>query len=92
MNDEGQHGVYLAGPSPCVERIGDAFLFSGVLPAQDTVCGTTRLPRDKKVYTFKGPLDGKSHSIASTPSAARPGSPNEVVRRARVEAARLSRG
>ena len=33
VNDEGQHGVYLAGPSPCVERIGDAFLFNGVLPA-----------------------------------------------------------
>jgi len=37
-------------------------------------------------------LDGKSYSIASRPSSARPGSPNEVVRRARVEAARLSRG
>ena len=92
VNDEGQHGVYLAGPSPCTERVGDAFLFNGVLPAKDKVCGTTHLPRDKKVYAFKGPLDGKSYSIASRPSSARPGSPNEVVRRARVEAARLSRG
>ncbi len=64
VNDEGQHGVYLAGPSPCAERIGDAFLFNGVLPAEDKVCGTTPLPRDKKVYALKGPLDGKSYSIA----------------------------
>ena len=92
MNDEGQHGVYLAGPSPCVERIGDTFLFSGVLPAEDKVCGTTPLPRDKKVYALKGPLDGKSYPLADTPRSARPGSPNEVVRRARVDAARLSRG
>ena len=92
VNDEGQHGVYLAGPSPCTERVGDAFLFNGVLPAKNKVCGTTHLPRDKKVYAFKGPLDGKSYSIASQPSSARPGSPNEVVRRARIEAARLSRG
>jgi hypothetical protein len=89
VNDEGQHGVYLNGPSPCAERIGDAFLFTGVLPAKDKVCATTRLPRDKKVYVLKGPLNGHSYSIAS---AARPGPPNEVVRRARVEAARLSRG
>jgi pimeloyl-ACP methyl ester carboxylesterase len=92
VSDEGQHGVYLAGPSPCVERIGDAFLFNGLLPAEDKVCGTTPLPRDKKVYALKGPLDGKSYSLAATPPSARAGSPNEVVRRARLEAARLSRG
>ena len=56
------------------------------------VVGTTPLPRDKKVYALKGPLDGKSYSLAATAPSARSGSPNEVVRRARVEAARLSRG
>ena len=73
VNNEGQHGVYIDGSSPCVERIGDEFLFGGVLPAKDKVCGTTPLPRDKKVYSLKGPLNGKSYRWMH--SAARPGSP-----------------
>ena len=92
VDNEGQHGVYIDGPSPCTEKVGDAFLFNGMLPATDKICGTTHLPRDTKVYAFEGPLDGKSYSIASRHASARPGSPNEVVRQARVEAARLSRG
>ena len=52
--DEGQHGVYLSGVSPCVERIGDAFLFRGRLPAANTVCGTTPLPRDRTVHPLPG--------------------------------------
>ena len=29
VDNEGQHGLYIDGPSPCLERIGDTFLFSG---------------------------------------------------------------
>ena len=80
----GQRGparLYIDGPSPCVERIGDEFLFSGVLPAEDKVCSTTPLPRDKRVYALKGPLNGKSYRWMSAAVLGAPGSPNAVVRR-----------
>ena len=58
VQDEGQHGLYLSGVSPCVERIGDDFLFRGRLPARDTVCRAEPLPRDRKVYPLAGPVGG----------------------------------
>ena len=48
VNDEGQHGVYLAGPSPCAERIGDAFLFTGVLPAGTRSAARPRCPGTRR--------------------------------------------
>lgn len=63
--DEGQHGVYLSGVSPCVESIGDAFLFRGRLPATDTVCGTTPLPGDRSVFPLRGPVAGAGHQPAA---------------------------
>ena len=60
VDNEGQHGLYIDGPSTCLERIGDTFLFSArpTLPARDTRCTTSPLPDDKKVYTLSGPVSG----------------------------------
>ncbi|MDN5726821.1 MAG: alpha/beta hydrolase [Propionibacteriales bacterium] len=57
VTEEGQHGIYIDGPSPCVETIGDAFVFEGKLPEDMTMCATTPLPGDDKVYPLAGPLD-----------------------------------
>ena len=35
VDNEGQHGLYVDGPSPCVEAAGDNFLFRGRLPAKN---------------------------------------------------------
>ena len=63
--DEGQHGLYLSGVSPCVERLGDAFLFRGRLPAVDTVCKTTPLPRERTVHPLRGPVAGAGRGPAA---------------------------
>jgi hypothetical protein len=63
VDNEGQHGLYIDGPSPCAEKFGDDFLFSGVLPAQDQICTTSPLPDDSKVYPLNGPVDGNSYAI-----------------------------
>ncbi|WP_375429788.1 alpha/beta hydrolase [uncultured Friedmanniella sp.] len=63
VDDEGQHGLYLTGVSPCVDKIGDAFIFGGRLPSADTTCQARRLTGDKKVYKMKGPVDGYRHSL-----------------------------
>jgi pimeloyl-ACP methyl ester carboxylesterase len=65
VDNEGQHGLYVDGPSSCLEGIGDRFLFTGtpdkpVLPARDTRCGTSPLPDDRKVYPLSGPVSGTS--------------------------------
>jgi len=60
VDDEGQHGQYLLGPSTCVDTIGDRFVFGGELPGRDEVCGTSPLPADGGVYAVDGPLDGNS--------------------------------
>jgi pimeloyl-ACP methyl ester carboxylesterase len=63
VDNEGQHGLYIDGPSPCVEGFGDAFLFSGVLPDADQICTTSPLPGDSRVYRLNGPVDGNSYAI-----------------------------
>ena len=59
VDNEGQHGLYVDGPSKCLEDIGDAFLFRGwnCRPA-DRRCTTSPLPDDKKVYPLSGPVSG----------------------------------
>jgi hypothetical protein len=63
VDNEGQHGLYARGVSSCAEKIGDAFLFEGVLPTKDKTCTTSPLPRDRKAYRLTGPLDGKAYSL-----------------------------
>jgi hypothetical protein len=61
VDNEGQHGLYIDGPSSCVESIGDRFLFSRAnnqLPSRDTRCTTSPLLLDRKVYTLSGPVSG----------------------------------
>ena len=60
VDNEGQHGLYIDGPSTCLERIGDAFLFSNRLPARNVRCTTSPLPYDRKVYALSGPVSGAS--------------------------------
>ena len=56
VDDGGQHGLYLSGVSPCVERLADRFLFDGQLPRTDTTCASRPLPGDTKVYPLAGPV------------------------------------
>jgi pimeloyl-ACP methyl ester carboxylesterase len=58
VDNEGQHGLYIDGPSRCVDTIGDRFLFTTWKPTADTRCTTSPLPYDKKVYTLSGPVSG----------------------------------
>lgn len=96
VDNEGQHGLYVDGPSSCVEKYGDTFLFSGRLPATDIVCskGTTPLPGDAKVFKLDGPVDGKSYPLRdksrSFTTAAK--SQNAELSRIRREAANRSLG
>ncbi|HEY5822231.1 MAG TPA: alpha/beta fold hydrolase [Propionibacteriaceae bacterium] len=76
VDDEGEHGIYSYGVSPCVEKIGDAFLLEGKLPNKDTTCTTLPMPGDTKVHRLDGPLNGSSYGLdarsrgTATPSAA----------------------
>jgi pimeloyl-ACP methyl ester carboxylesterase len=58
VDNEGQHSLYIGGPSTCVQKVGDAFLFSGRMPARDLTCGTRPLPRDRAVFPLDGPVTG----------------------------------
>ncbi|SDT24752.1 TAP-like protein [Friedmanniella luteola] len=92
VQDEGQHGVYLSGVSPCVERIGDAFLFSGVLPARDTVCATTPLPRERVVHPLAGPVTGRPTGRAAQTRSGGAGPAGPAVQRIRRAAAAAELG
>jgi pimeloyl-ACP methyl ester carboxylesterase len=88
VDNEGQHGLYIDGPSPCVDTIGDAFLFAGVLPAEDRVCTTDPLPGDTKVYPLNGPVDGNSFAIDARKRARQSFEPTSGLVRRRAAAAR----
>jgi pimeloyl-ACP methyl ester carboxylesterase len=68
IDDEGQHGQYILGPSACVGDIGDRFVFGGELPGSNQVCGTSPLPGDGSVHEVKGPLDGRAVPLPRTRS------------------------
>ncbi|NRN67425.1 Alpha/beta fold hydrolase [Kibdelosporangium sp. 4NS15] len=76
IDDEGQHGQYILGPSACVQQFGDRFLFNGELPGRNEICGTSPLPEDGSVYEVRGPLDGKAvplpRSLLSSAADANP--------------------
>jgi hypothetical protein len=58
VDNEGQHGLYVDGPSRCIEALGDKFLFTGWRPTTDSKCTTSPLPSDGKVYSLSGPVSG----------------------------------
>ena len=89
VDNEGQHGLYVDGPSPCVEAAGDNFLFRGRLPSKNIVCTTTPLPLDSRVYSLKGPLNGKSYPTEARVRSAKLSRANQVLREVRADAARL---
>ncbi|HLQ82050.1 MAG TPA: alpha/beta fold hydrolase, partial [Bacillota bacterium] len=80
--DEGQHGIYIGGPSACIEQIGDAFVFGGVLPTTMTMCGTTPLPGDSTVHSLDGPFDKYQRRDRHT----KPDRANPMLARARTQA------
>lgn len=63
IDNEGQHGTYIGGPSRCADSAGDAFVFGGRLPGRNAICGTSPLPLDERVYKLTGPVDGKSQPL-----------------------------
>ena len=90
VDNEGQHALYIDGPSPCLEKLGDQFLFGGTLPAKDTVCRTTPLPDDSRVYSLKGPLNGNVHRLDEGARTLRTSEANRPLREARARAAVLA--
>lgn len=60
VDNEGQHSLYIDGPSRCLEDIGDKFLFAGWRPTGDLRCTTSPLAYDRKVYPLNGPVSGAS--------------------------------
>ncbi|MFW6597840.1 alpha/beta fold hydrolase [Propionibacteriaceae bacterium Y2011] len=83
---EGQHGLYIDGPSACVEQIGDAFLFDAkaTLPKDMTLCATSPLPGDSQVHDLRGPLDWVEWWMAPQPTKKKG---NPMLKQARREAA-----
>ncbi len=79
--NEGQHGLYIGGPSPCVEDIADAFLFDDVVPDDMTLCTTTPLPGDSEVFGLVGAFD--RYERAAARDQARPEEPNWLLKQAR---------
>ena len=63
VDNEGQHGLYVDGPSACVESLGDRFLFRGWKPTADLRCTTSPLPYDSKVYPLAGPVSGTKSDV-----------------------------
>ena len=57
VDNEGQHGLYIDGPSTCIESLGDSFL-SAWRPTTDRKCTTSPLAYDRKVYPLSGPVSG----------------------------------
>lgn len=85
VDNEGQHGLYLDGPSKCVESLGDKFLFTSWRPTTDSTCTTSPLLFDKKVYKLAGPVSGAA-STAKTAVKAK----NSAVKAVRAEVAKRS--
>jgi pimeloyl-ACP methyl ester carboxylesterase len=83
VDNEGQHGLYIDGPSKCIESLGDKFLFTAWRPTADSKCTTSPLPDDKKVYTLNGPVSGANSDArkAVTPK-------NGTVKAVRADAAK----
>ena len=90
VDDEGQHGLYIDGPSPCVEEIGDSFLFGGIMPQNDVTCTTTPLPDDSRVYSLEGPLNGQSYRLDQRVRSLQVAKVNQPLREARTRAAALA--
>lgn len=79
--NEGQHGLYIGGPSPCVEDLADAWLFDGEAPEDMTVCTTTPLPGDSEVFDLVGAFD--RYERAAARDQQRPAEPNRLLKQAR---------
>lgn len=83
VDNEGQHGLYIDGPSKCVDSLGDKFLFTGWKPTTDSTCTTGPLPFEKKVYPLAGPVSGASSTVKTAVKAK-----NSAVKAVRAEVAK----
>ena len=80
IDDEGQHGQYLLGPSSCAEDLADRFVFSGELPSRNRLCGTAPLPAESTVFSVNGPVDGNAVDLPGRRSV-RSQLPNPMLQR-----------
>lgn len=78
IDDEGQHGQYVGGPSACAEAIGDRFVFTGRMPSSDDICQTSPLPAETRVFPVDGPVDGNTVPLPNR-RAARSSAPNPML-------------
>lgn len=83
VDNEGQHGLYVDGPSTCVEKLGDAFLAGTWKPTSDRTCTTSPLPYDSKVYPLAGPVSGTKSDVRTTVKPK-----NKAVRAVRADVAK----
>jgi pimeloyl-ACP methyl ester carboxylesterase len=81
IDDEGQHGQYVGGPSACAEAIGDAHVFSGEVPRSDRVCGTSPLPAETSIYPVNGPVDGNRVPLPNRRAAPSAKLPNPMLQK-----------
>ena len=58
-------------------------------PSKNIVCTTTPLPLDSRVYSLKGPLNGKPYPTEARVRSAKLSRANQVLREVRADAARL---
>ncbi|HIT76769.1 MAG TPA: alpha/beta fold hydrolase [Candidatus Avipropionibacterium avicola] len=78
--DEGQHGIYIGGPSQCVEDLTDGFVFDGEVPKDMSLCATSPLIGDDEVHPLVGPFDRYERLAASKQQ---PADPNPMLRQLR---------
>jgi pimeloyl-ACP methyl ester carboxylesterase len=86
INDEGQHGQYIGSPSPCVDAVGDAFVFDGTMPARDVICTTSPLPAETSVFAVPGPVDVLGALLRGPAPRQSPDQPNPLLQRTRERA------
>lgn len=58
VEDQGNHGAYVGGGNPCVEKVTADFLDRGQLIGQDSVCPAVPLPSEDQVYPVGAKLPG----------------------------------
>ena len=83
VDNEGQHGLYIDGPSKCIESLGDASCSATWRPTADRQCTTSPLAYDRKVYTLSGPVSGAK---STAKKAIKP--KNATVKAVRADAAK----
>lgn len=67
-DDQGNHGVVLAGGNLCIEQKAYGFLQNGTLIDKDAVCPGIPLPKEKDVYSFGITPEGEKLTMPVDPT------------------------